>query len=37
MALEIVRDRQTKEVFDPSLKLHARIKSLAMENGLMVE
>jgi adenosylmethionine-8-amino-7-oxononanoate aminotransferase len=36
MALEIVRDRQTKEVFDPALKLHARIKSLAMENGLMV-
>jgi adenosylmethionine-8-amino-7-oxononanoate aminotransferase len=36
MAIEIVRDRQTKEVFDPALKLHARIKSLAMENGLMV-
>jgi len=36
LALEIVRDRETKATFDPTLKIHARIKELAMENGLMV-
>jgi adenosylmethionine-8-amino-7-oxononanoate aminotransferase len=33
--IEIVKDRATKEPFDPSLKIHARIKSHAMDNGLM--
>jgi adenosylmethionine-8-amino-7-oxononanoate aminotransferase len=36
MALELVRDRVTKEVFDPALRLHARIKAEAMARGLMV-
>lgn len=34
-AVEIVADRTTKVPFDPDLKLHARIKSAAMEHGLM--
>jgi adenosylmethionine-8-amino-7-oxononanoate aminotransferase len=34
-AIEIVRDRATKQPFDPSLKLHARIKKAAMDMGLM--
>lgn len=33
--LELVRDRDTKEPFDPSLKLHARIKAEAMARGLI--
>ncbi|MFN8058410.1 MAG: aspartate aminotransferase family protein [Vicinamibacterales bacterium] len=33
--LELVRDRRTKEPFDPSLALHARVKAAAMANGLM--
>jgi adenosylmethionine-8-amino-7-oxononanoate aminotransferase len=36
MALELVEDRATKEPFDPSLRLHARIKAEAMARGLMV-
>jgi hypothetical protein len=32
----MVRDRGTKESFDPARKLHAAIKSRAMANGLMV-
>jgi adenosylmethionine-8-amino-7-oxononanoate aminotransferase len=36
LGIELVSDRQTKEVFDPSLKLHAKIKRQAMENKLMV-
>jgi adenosylmethionine-8-amino-7-oxononanoate aminotransferase len=36
MALELVRDRASKEPFDPALKLHAAIKAKAMECGLMV-
>ncbi|MFD1696114.1 aspartate aminotransferase family protein [Roseibium aestuarii] len=36
MGVELVRDRETKEPFDPALKLHARIKREAMERGLMV-
>jgi adenosylmethionine-8-amino-7-oxononanoate aminotransferase len=36
MALELVQDRARKASFDPSLKLHARIKSQAMGNGLLV-
>jgi adenosylmethionine-8-amino-7-oxononanoate aminotransferase len=35
-ALELVADRATKQPFDPALKLHARIKSQAMAEGLMV-
>jgi adenosylmethionine-8-amino-7-oxononanoate aminotransferase len=34
-AIELVRDRATKEPFDPKLKLAARIKHEAMELGLM--
>ena len=33
-ALELVADRTTKEPFDPARRLHARVKSLAMERGL---
>jgi len=36
MALEMVRDRATREPFDPALKLHAAIKAQAMAHGLMV-
>ena len=35
-AIELVADRATKAPFDPALKLHARIKALAMAEGLMV-
>jgi adenosylmethionine-8-amino-7-oxononanoate aminotransferase len=34
--IEIVSDRSTKEPFDPSYKIHARIKHEAMARGLMV-
>lgn len=34
--LELVADRQTKAPFDPSQKLHARIRAEAMERGLLV-
>ena len=34
--IEIVSDRGTTEPFDPSYKLHARIKHEAMTRGLMV-
>ncbi len=33
--MEFVRDRDSKEPFDPSLRLHARIKKAAMARGLM--
>jgi adenosylmethionine-8-amino-7-oxononanoate aminotransferase len=33
--LELVADRGTKEPFDPALKLNARIKTRAMERGLI--
>ncbi|MFT5180654.1 MAG: adenosylmethionine-8-amino-7-oxononanoate aminotransferase [Alphaproteobacteria bacterium] len=33
--IELVADRTTKAPFDPSLRLHARIKAAAMDNGLM--
>lgn len=33
--VELVADRMTKEPLDPSLKIHARIKSAAMAAGLM--
>ena len=36
LGVELVRDRAHKTPFDPSLKLHARVKSQAMRNGLMV-
>jgi adenosylmethionine-8-amino-7-oxononanoate aminotransferase len=36
MALELVRDRATREAFAPELKLHAAIKQQAMQRGLMV-
>jgi adenosylmethionine-8-amino-7-oxononanoate aminotransferase len=35
-AIELVADRASKEPFDPSLRLHARIKACAMAEGLMV-
>ncbi|TPI48024.1 aspartate aminotransferase family protein [Mesorhizobium sp. B2-9-1] len=35
-AIELVADRGSKEPFDPALKLNARVKSEAMNNGLMV-
>ncbi len=35
-AIELVADRDTKAPFDPSRKLHAKIKSEAMARGLMV-
>ncbi len=33
--LELVQDRGSKAAFDPSLKLHSKIKSAAMSEGLM--
>jgi len=33
-AVELVKNTETKETFDPGLKLHARIKNMAMQNGL---
>jgi hypothetical protein len=33
--VEFVADRATKEPFDPSRKIHAKIKKTAFENGLM--
>ena len=35
-AIELVRDRGTKEPFDPKYKLHARVKQEAMDRGLLV-
>ena len=34
-AIELVADRATKAPFDPSLKLHAKIKAEAMARGMM--
>ena len=34
--LELVADRDTKEPFEPSLKLHAKVRAQAMARGLMV-
>lgn len=34
-ALELVADRETKQPFDPNLRLHARVKQAAMRAGLM--
>lgn len=36
IGIELVEDRETKKPFDPALRLHARIKAAAMEEGLMV-
>ena len=36
MALEFVRDRETKAPFAPEIKLHAAIKAEAMARGLLV-
>ncbi|KZL12648.1 Taurine--pyruvate aminotransferase [Pseudovibrio axinellae] len=33
--LELVKDRQTKETFDPALKINAKIKSIAKASGLI--
>lgn len=33
--IEIVSDRDTKQPFDPALRIHARIKKEAMQRGLM--
>jgi adenosylmethionine-8-amino-7-oxononanoate aminotransferase len=35
-AIELVKDRASKEPFDPALKLHARIKKEAFARGLLV-
>jgi adenosylmethionine-8-amino-7-oxononanoate aminotransferase len=36
MAIELVRERESRQPFDPALKLHSRIKTEAMARGLMV-
>lgn len=36
IGVELVKDRASKTPFDPALKLHARIKAQALDNGLMV-
>lgn len=36
LGVEFVSDRATKEPFDPARKVHARMKSTAMDNGLMI-
>lgn len=36
LALEMVRERESKAPFAPECRLHAAIKAQAMENGLMV-
>jgi adenosylmethionine-8-amino-7-oxononanoate aminotransferase len=35
LGIELVKDRETKQTFDPKLKLHARVKREAMAKGLM--
>jgi adenosylmethionine-8-amino-7-oxononanoate aminotransferase len=35
ICIELVADRTTKRPFDPNLKLHAKIRAKAMENGLI--
>ena len=36
IGVELVANKNSKQTFDPSLKLHAKIKKKAMENRLMV-
>ena len=33
--VEFVKDRETKECFDPTLKIHARLKAAAFDAGLI--
>lgn len=33
--IELVADRDSKKTFDPALRLHARLKAAALEEGLM--
>ncbi|MEP3247011.1 MAG: aspartate aminotransferase family protein [Sneathiella sp.] len=35
LGIELVKDRETKEAFDPALKVNARIKTAALSKGLM--
>jgi adenosylmethionine-8-amino-7-oxononanoate aminotransferase len=35
LALELVRDRASKECFDPAARLHAKVKRAALDAGLM--
>lgn len=35
IGIELVKDRDTKEPFDPTLKLYLRIRAQALENGLI--
>ncbi|GJL83191.1 MAG: adenosylmethionine-8-amino-7-oxononanoate aminotransferase [marine bacterium B5-7] len=35
LGIELVRDRDSRETFDPALPLHTRIKAEALNNGLM--
>ena len=35
VGVELVADRSTKEPFDSAVRLHARVKAAAMDNGLM--
>lgn len=36
VGIEFVQDRADKSVLDPALKTHARLKRVAMENGLLI-
>ena len=36
VGVELVKERDSKQPFDPGLRLHARIKAEAMQRGLMV-
>ncbi|MCY1226627.1 Adenosylmethionine-8-amino-7-oxononanoate aminotransferase [compost metagenome] len=36
VGVELVADRDSKATLDPALKTHARLKSAAMQNGLLV-
>jgi adenosylmethionine-8-amino-7-oxononanoate aminotransferase len=33
--IEIIKDRKTKEPFDPTLRIHAQLKKLTFENGMI--
>jgi adenosylmethionine-8-amino-7-oxononanoate aminotransferase len=35
IGLEFVRDRESKQPFEPALQVNATLKRVAMENGLM--
>jgi len=36
MGIELVADKESKQPFDPQLKIHAQIKKMAMQNQLMI-